>query len=216
MRSAASLKRTSTASYKKSLSNFYEKPSARVSSALILTIFAIIFFATFAIRPTLTTIVELNKKIDDQKIVVEKLENKATALATAQSEYLLIEDKIPLVDAAIPKTNSLDTLLKQIEGIAASINIPLDSIQVDQVSFPEEIDKRDQGNVLELPLNISLSSPYLDIKEFMILLSKMKRLVSIDSVSFSTEKTEDGENIKMSLSVKSYHLPETNIIEEEL
>ncbi len=211
MRTAANLKNPSGVSYRKNLANIYKKPAAQVSMALILTIFAIIFFGIFAIRPTLATIVELNKKIDDQKIVVEKLEKKATALATAQSEYLLIEDKVPLIDAAIPKTNSLDTLLKQIEGIAASLNAPIDSIQVDEVIFPEElVNEKDVGTVLELPLNITISSTFMDIKEFMVLLSKIKRLVSIESISFSSETVDDGEFLKMNLSVKAYHLPELN------
>lgn len=211
MRTAANLKNPSGVSYRKNLADIYKKPAAQVSMALILTIFAIIFFGIFAIRPTLATIVELNKKIDDQKIVVEKLEKKATALATAQSEYLLIEDKVPLIDAAIPKTNSLDTLLKQIEGIAASLNAPIDSIQVDEIIFPEELDnEKDVGTVLELPLNITISSTFMDIKEFMVLLSKIKRLVSIESISFSSETVDESEFLKMNLSVKAYHLPELN------
>lgn len=208
MRTAANLKNSSEVSYRKNLANIYKKPAAQVSMALILTIFAIIFFGIFAIRPTLATIVELNKRIDDQKIVVDKLEKKATALATAQSEYLLIEEKIPLVDAAIPKTQSLDTLLKQIEGIAATLNAPIDSIQVDEISFPEElVDEKDVGIVLDLPLNITISSTFMDIKEFMVLLSKIKRLVSVESISFSSETVESGELLKMNLSVKAYHLP---------
>ena len=208
MRTAANLKNSSGVSYRKNLANLYKKPAAQVSMALILTIFAIIFFGIFAIRPTLATIVELNKRIDDQKIVVEKLEKKATALATAQSEYLLIEEKIPLIDAAIPKTQSLDTLLTQIEGIAATLNAPIDSIQVDEISFPEElVDEKDVGIVLDLPLNITISSTFMDIKEFMVLLSKIKRLVSVESISFSSETVEDGKLLKMNLSVKAYHLP---------
>lgn len=208
MRTAANLKNSSEVSYRKNLANLYKKPAAQVSMALILTIFAIVFFGIFAIRPTLATIVELNKRIDDQKIVVEKLEKKATALATAQSEYLLIEEKIPLIDAAIPKTQSLDTLLKQIEGIAATLNAPIDSIQVDEISFPEElVDEKDVGIVLDLPLNITISSTFMDVKEFMVLLSKIKRLVSVESISFSSEAVEGGELLKMNLSVKAYHLP---------
>jgi Tfp pilus assembly protein PilO len=211
MRTAANLKSTSRVSYRKNLADIYKKPAAQVSTALILTIFTITFFAIFAIRPTLATIVELNKRIDDQKIVVEKLEKKATALATAQSEYLLIEEKIPLIDAAIPKTYSLDTLLTQIEGIAASLNAPIDSIQVDEISFPEElVDEKKVGKVVDLPLNITISSTFMDIKEFMVMLSKIKRLVSIESISFSSETVDEGNLLKMNLSVKAYHLPNLN------
>ena len=207
MRTAATLTKSSATSYKKNLMDIYKKPAAQVSTALILTVFAIIFFAAFAIRPTLATIVELNKKIEDQKEVVEKLEKKATALATAQSEYLLIEDKIPLVEAAIPKTHSLDTLLKQIEGIAASINVPINSIQVDEIVFPEEAPNiKKDGAVVSLPLSITLSSQYGDIKEFMNLLSKIKRLVTIESVSFSSDLNNE-VGLKMSLAIKTYHLP---------
>ena len=58
------------------LSRFYQKKQTRVYTGLVLTILTTIFFLIFAIRPTLITIAGLIKKIEDQKIIVEKLDKK--------------------------------------------------------------------------------------------------------------------------------------------
>ena len=73
--------------YYRQIWKFYQKPSAKVSSALLLTIFTTIFFAIFAIKPTLVTVAELLKTIEDQEEVVGKLKKKAASLAQAQEEY---------------------------------------------------------------------------------------------------------------------------------
>jgi len=81
---------------------FYQKPTAKVSVALLLTIFTIIFFAVFAIRPTLLTVAELVKKIQDKKESLTQIEQKAAQLASAQQAYIAAQSNLPLLDLALP------------------------------------------------------------------------------------------------------------------
>lgn len=194
-----------------SLRSMYQKPVFQVSTALMLTLFAIIFFGAFAIRPTLSTIAELIKKIDEQKIIVEKLNKKSAALATAQSEYLLVESKLPLVAAAIPPFHSVDLLLKQIEGTAAELKLPLSSMQVDTISIPTDSNRsRIVEGIVELPLSISVESEYSSLKQMITFLTRLKRFLTVESISFTVDETKSlsAQNVRMTLQVYAYYLPD--------
>jgi uncharacterized protein (UPF0333 family) len=63
------------------LMDFYQKPIARVSIELILSVLIVILFAVFAIRPTLITMAELVKEIEDKKELSEQMNLKLASLA---------------------------------------------------------------------------------------------------------------------------------------
>ncbi|MFC1653402.1 type 4a pilus biogenesis protein PilO [Patescibacteria group bacterium] len=199
--------KTQSSSFTRNFQKLRNQPVTQVSSALILTIFTVIFFAAFAIRPTLSTITQLIKKIDDQREVSEKLDKKATALATAQSEYLLVEDRLPMIGSAIPELSNLDLLLKQIEGVASVLGVPIESIRVDEVYFPEHLSKS-ADDLVSLPITINVSSEYQNLREFLSLATSMQRVLSAESVSLSLSESGGEESeIRMNLQMKAYYLP---------
>ena len=66
------------------LVEFYNQPIAKVSLELFLSIVAVIFFAIFAIRPTLLTMSDLIKELQEKEVLNEKLSQKTAALSSVQ------------------------------------------------------------------------------------------------------------------------------------
>lgn len=189
------------------LNKLYQKPIARVSTALLLTLFTIIFFAAAAIRPTLATIAELIKKIDDQEKVKTKLDQKAAALATAQIEYSLVQNDVFLIELAIPSSHSLDLLLKQIESTASIIQIPINSIQADSVSLKTKKAPR-SNELIPIPLSINIVASYEQLSSFLDLISNMSRIVTVETITFSQNETQTQESqIGLTLQMNAYFLP---------
>ncbi len=87
---------------KTTLLKFYKQPVGKVSTELFLSIFTIIFFAVFAIKPTLTTMSDLVKEIEDKQKLNKQMQQKVTALATAQTEYEKFQDQFYLLDQSLP------------------------------------------------------------------------------------------------------------------
>ena len=54
------------------------KPNIKAYLELILTISTVIVFALFAIKPTILTILDLNKEINSKEATVSKLKQKIT------------------------------------------------------------------------------------------------------------------------------------------
>jgi len=198
---------------------FYEQPSVRVSTALLLSVFTIIFFIIFAIRPTLTTVAQLIRKIEDQKIALEKLDAKATALSQAQQAYQENLSKIELLNQAVPEDYAVQDLIKYIEATAAYHQLPLKAILVNDVLYAAsdsakavKTTQEDQSD-LEFPnigVMVSLEENYPNLRDFANDLVNMPRMVALQEISIfhpDEEGEEKTTDIRLNIQLDAAYLP---------
>lgn len=178
--------------YYRQLWKFYEKPSVKVSLALLLTVFTILIFAVFAIRPTLTTIAELVREIDDQKIVLEKMEEKAAALASAQQAFIRERESIVLLNEAIPAELEVQSLIEFIEATATSHKLPLSNLSLREVVYEKLV--YDEDTLVEIPFTISTEADYEVLHAFLTDLLRLPRYIVLDSMSFSEPRNNGNED----------------------
>lgn len=195
--------------YYQRLQTLSQKPITQVSSALLFTIGAIIFFAVVAIKPTLETVAELTKKINDQKKILAQAEKKVAALATVQQQYEFIQPYLPALDEAVPTSYATQQLLHDIEAVASNLGIPLSNIKISNIEFPPPV--TDQDQLKDLNFSISLTSFYPTAKMFMQSLEQLPRLIVIDSVSMSTNEGNRSSalaipgQVQMTIQCKSFY-----------
>lgn len=169
-----------------SLSGFYAHPVARVSIELFLSIGAVLFFAVFAIRPTLLTMSDLIKEIEDKRALDTSLGQKVAALSSAQSEYLKLEPRLPTLDLAIPTNPDLIRTLKIIEKIASDQKITITSLTISDV--PKEIPGDTGFTQLQrqnLTFTVGVSGEFPAIREFVGQLLASQRSFVIDKIVFT-------------------------------
>lgn len=172
--------------YYQRLQTLTQKPVTQVSSALLFTIGAIIFFAVVAIKPTLETVAELTRKIGDQKKVLAQAEKKVAALATAQQQYESIQAYLPYLDEAVPTSYAVQQLTHDVESVASSLGLPISAFKISNLEFPPPSTPEDQ--IRELIFTISLNTFYPEAKMFIQSLEQLPRLVVLDSVSMTTSE----------------------------
>lgn len=172
----------------KVLHQFYQSPVAIVSLELILTISLILFLAIFAIRPTLLTMSDLLKEIEDKTTLNERLTQKVAALSTAQNEYLAYEPRISVLDDAIPSIPEIVNALKIIEKIAAEERVIISSISVNQVPDGDEELEFTKKQLIQVPISISLIGDYPSTRRFVEALKENRRTFVIDTVVFSADE----------------------------
>ena len=71
---------------------------------VIFSLLAFSFFGIFAIGPTVTTISDLNKKYNEEKIALKELQQKNEALKSLSAQYVEIQPDLTLIDSAIPQS----------------------------------------------------------------------------------------------------------------
>jgi len=72
---------------------YYAKPNIKIYLELILSLTTIVIFSIFAIKPTVLTIIELNKEIQAKEETVRKINQKLDALKA----YYLQEKEKPIL-----------------------------------------------------------------------------------------------------------------------
>lgn len=193
---------TKTQQLTKTLLDFYNRPIAQVSLELFLSIGAVIFFIIFAIQPTLLTMSELIKELEDKRVIDKQLSQKIAALSSAQTAYLQIEPQIPLLYEAIPTRPQLKESLLILEKIASDRNLVIDTIVVKEV--PRETDADMSKSVTKrkiVPIIISVSGTYPNISGYLDDIMKVRRTFMIESIVFTRTEERGNETLKANITV---------------
>ncbi len=168
------------------LTEFYHNPVAQVSSQLVFSILAVIVFAIFAIRPTLLTMSDLIKEMHDKETLNQALIQKVAALSSAQAEFAISQDKIEILDQAIPPSPRLAEAVSIIEKIASDDNLLIRTLQANEVPR-EDSTATSSGEKTRIskPIVITVQGDYPTIRKFVSDLQNTQRIFVIDSVIFN-------------------------------
>lgn len=104
-------------------------PLIRGYFSLVASIILIAFFLIFALSPTINTILELQKKIIEQKKVLEILTKKVADISAAHQNYSEIENLLPVLYDALPERPTAQTIISGLTKSASSSGIALAGIQ---------------------------------------------------------------------------------------
>lgn len=168
------------------LSAFYEKPIAKASIELFLSIAAVLFFAIFAIRPTLITMSDLVKEIEDKRELDKKLGQKIAALSSAQSAYLKLESRLDVLDVNIPTNPDVIETLKIIEKLASEQKITINNLTINDVpkdiALDTSFDKLERRN---LKFGVTVGGEFPAIRAFIGALMTSQRSFLIEKITFA-------------------------------
>lgn len=189
-----------------------KKPKMRASTTAVFSFLAISLFAWYAIRPTAQTIIYLQREIADKTVLNERMENKITALIEAQATYEEIEKRIPLIRQALPGNPDAIILARQLRNLANISGASISAIQIP--SLPILGQEATPGAKLaqhkplqDFPINVVLIGRYTALKAFLNGLLTMRRIASIDTISFKmgAAKVVLIDELQMSVRLTSYY-----------
>lgn len=186
----------------KALNDFYMKPVARVSLELFLSVAAVLFFAVFAIRPTLLTMSDLIKEIEDKRKLDQQLTQKIAALSSAQGEYLRVQNQLSVLDDALPDDPRLMEVIKTLEKIASDRNTAISFLNVNEVpDIPAEPLSFESSKRQQMSISLTLSGDYLSIRQFIEDLKNTRRTFIIDTVIFSLSEEQGSKALKATITL---------------
>lgn len=184
-----------------SLLAFYHKPVAQVSTELFLTIGAVLFFAIFAIRPTILTMTDLIKEIDDKQATSDALSRKVAALSSVQVEYFSLQDQFGVLDEVVPTEPETKRTLKIIEKLASENQIEITAMTLKEVPIKDTtktIEFR-QKQPVTTNVTISTKSSYVNLRKFLETLLSVRPLMTLNNLKISHTDAPyqpDGEQVE--------------------
>ncbi len=183
----------------------YKRPEIKASLEVILSIFTITILIFAAIRPTLTNIVSLQKKIEDQEAINKKADRKIAQLVAAQNQLKEFGSSLVLFDNAVPDSFSYSDSAKRLEYLARTNNLAIDSVSFSgsvllsggKISgdWAAKIARPSVDNLIIDQISFTVSGKPANILNFLKQVENMDRLAVLNNVSLTKQlganKTED-------------------------
>jgi Tfp pilus assembly protein PilO len=199
--------------YYRSLEPLMERPKNRLYTAAVFSFLAIALFGWYAIRPTVQTIIYLQRDITDKSALDKQMEEKITNLVEAQSEYEEAKKLLPVLDDAIPDTPDAIDAISQIKNLVATTNATLSSVRITDVALVPGVPqpKAKQPEKSEFLIALTVSGVYQEVESFIQSLVTMRRILTLEQINFVPVKetgglsNPTGKIIKLTLQLKAYH-----------
>lgn len=179
-------------------------PIVKTYGSTIFTLIMIIIFTLFAIKPTVETILVLQKKLENSKEVLQKVTQKARNLSLGKENYDNLEGLLNnKIQPAIPDSISLTSLVSTLEGAALKQQASISALQIQPQSLAAK-DISKTGTIAEIEFTFNIEGNYTNLVSVLQDLKSSSRLVSINSLSFN-KVTDEGALI-MSIRGKAYYI----------
>lgn len=170
----------------------------------VFTLLTISILVLFAIKPTMETILILQKKLAQQEEVLQKVTQKANNLALGKKNFDNLDPEIKnKITTAIPDNISLKSLIQSLEQTARNHEASVSALQIQ----PLVIDSKTEDQIRslsEVSFTFNVEGDYANLLALLKDLKNSTRLLSIENLSLS--KTSETENLIMSLSGKTFYL----------
>src|SRR4051812_13582704 len=148
---------------------------------LAFTFAALSIFGLFAINPTLTTIADLQKQLEESKVIKEQLDTKIANLYALQNEYYKLQPDLPVVFSAIPNKPEPAPLLGKIQAIAAKDKLSLMQLESFQVDLMKK--STDPKAKSSYTITIQGQGSYEQLAAFIESFTHFDRILTIESLS---------------------------------
>lgn len=167
----------------------------------LLTMSLLIFFA---IKPTVETILVLQKKLADADEVLQKVTRKADNLSQGKKNYDNLDQNVKeKISAGVTDTVSLKSLIQTLEQTAEIHEASVSALQIQPLVVDTKVAGQ-MGTLSEIAFTFNTEGDYKNLIALLQDLKSNSRLISIENLSMS--KVSDSQTLIMSLSGKAYYL----------
>ncbi|MEK7544149.1 MAG: type 4a pilus biogenesis protein PilO [Patescibacteria group bacterium] len=196
--------------YYQSIGEVAIKPQTRAYTTAIFSFLAISLFGWYAIRPTLQTILFLQKEIDDNKLVNIQMEEKIGKLIEAHATYQSVQSDLPYLAQALPPAPEVLTAIGQIRNIAiirgASISAitssgtPLLSKEENAPNKTTTI--KSSRKVKSVPLSVIVVGTFNSLQGIIEDILSLRRIVTIETLNFTPNRESEQQLLFGSIPLK--------------
>lgn len=163
----------------------------------------IIIFTVFALRPTISTILALREKIDQQTKIHDQLVQKSKDLVKGVSNYQKIDPDISKkIEELVPDKANVASLITVLNSFAASNQASISGIQVQPVELTGG-PKLKSTTLGEVEFTFNISGSYDQVTTLMNQLNSSPRLLSVRSIGMIAK---EGKNLIVNIIGKAFIL----------
>lgn len=199
------LKRRKYLEYLKILPSIREE-KAKAYMTLALTFAAISIFGLFAINPTLSTITQLHKQIEDMETLKEALTVKSASLSKLESSYQNIAQDISQLMIVIPQIPNAPYLMGQLLALSQKNSVTITNMQSLQVDLQKQ---RQENQESSFVFTVDAEGGYEDLMRFVTDLSSANRLLTYEKLTMSSAEggSATAGGVRLSIRARAFFKP---------
>lgn len=177
----------------------------RSYATTIFNLIAIAIFGFYAIRPTVVTILSLQKSITEQEMILQSVVSKRNSLATGKANYEGLDSEVKSkMQNLVPIQPDLPVISAILGSLGTQYEATVAGIQFQPVTLePINLTPNKDAAILEAELSFSIQGTYSQLMGILDSIKKIERLISVKSVSLNRL---DGGTILMVVNAKAYYL----------
>ena len=161
---------------------------------IIICFLSTIVLGAFLLYPKYQNFVVFEKQIKAKENELQSKQEYLSNLSENSEQLKKYQEKLLVIDAALPSTLSLPSLFDLLQKIASQNGLIVKDMNSSYVTNPEGIQ--------EVRVDLKIVGLYSSFKSFISVLEKSARMIEIESFSFSTP--QEGEIFDFILTMKTY------------
>lgn len=165
-------------------------------SLLGFTLFSLVFFGAFAIRPSLVTIFGLWGELEKAREAEAILEQKIKDLSQSQILYQSLGKDLILVEEALPHSAQVPAVLQRLALVGGRFNVSVLNAKFEPIEIGS-------GGLRFLPFSVTLSGQFKDLKQAITALESGVRQLNIKKVKI-TQGGKERQNLVVTLDLTAY------------
>ena len=192
------------------IDTYRKKPSVKMFLELLLTLSTITIFTIFALKPTVSTIIDLTKEIKTKKETVAKMDTKIKNLIEAQNTLSRERGRLQILDFAIPSNPSPAKAIGQFLGLSNEKGIPLKTAYTDEIFLKggqkgKQSSSKDKEklpeNIDSFGLSLNFEGNFQQLIEILKTIENMRRPIKIDSINLTKKSSENETSSTINLTI---------------
>lgn len=170
-------------------------------SAYIFSLITVAILIIFAVRPTVSTILNLQKELQNQKSALQSLKNKSNNLTEAKRNLeALPDDTKAKIQRALPIQANVTSLIKALQGLSLT-DASSSAIQIQPVTIFNISDPKAKLDVGQISFVFNAEVDYPQALKTLAQINKLSRAVSVDTLTLTKQQ---GGLIIISVNGKAY------------
>lgn len=184
----------------KGLPPIFQEERIQSFITIILTLATCSVFGLFAINPTISTIVNLRKQLEDDQLVDKKLAEKIANISILQGQYEVLQVDLPVVFSAIPSSHQIPQFIGQLRAIAQQNNVHIKTLQ----TFPVTLSLSVASTENSFTFSLEGDGEQDAISHFITSLASFERVITLDSISINKSNEQNTSTAFVDINGKAY------------
>jgi len=179
-----------------------EKTNSYISIGF--TLIVIILLIVFAIRPTITKIVNIRKEIKEKERISKLLDDRIQTLSSLDNEFEESKEKFEFIPLVYPESERYVLLLSNMEPIVNRNSFKLSSLAFDK--YDGESFNLPTSALKPTSVRITVLGLYSNFVSLLKDFESLPMYIVVDRISFGNSKTSETNEVSFTLNLRVYNV----------